>query len=1644
MKKAIPIILFLCILFVAFSTTAHGEEEEQRDYLITQKESIYSLYEYREGTPVLIRSGSLRETVSALSSGRVILEDLHSTEDLELPKGSLVFSGKLSLSAGARLSVPEGTSLTLSKAELIFTDNSLLRIKGGSVVTEDSVIKGEGTAIRLDYSVFSSLLINSGSIFSSSEAPTLDISMGSATVLSGSIENASGIAISNSSSLFLSGSPIIGGVGTDIETSVGITISKSGEFYSPRDKIRIKYKGEFEKGRLKELFYSASPDQAEKLTLLSASGREYPLTYFNTSVHTDESRFLGVYLPYSVKIYDGGILISDQNKLLGEQLDNIEPPKKLGYSFCGIYKDEALSEPFSADERIKEDTRLYLGYKLDSPSFTVSSLAFSYDGSERELGFSSIYHPLLEKGGFFTYKWYKNGELVAESASVRLREVRDSGSYSCALTFNYLSDKISVTAEGIRAEIEKCELKPPEIMSSEYTGKSQSPDIALSPLYTFNAEPYINKGKYELELTLTDSENYCWENDEGDTVTVYFEITKATNRFTSELTVQNSYFGTPLKLLAEPLFGRVEYIYSSTLNGDYKPIPPTTPGIYYVKARVEDNENYTALISEPREFRILPEYAVALSVAADAEQRSYRSFDSFSPAGLTIRVSYNSGREEILGLDKISFKYQNGNSFLYGDTGVIIFYEDVSLVYSVEVRKSEYDLSALELSDYSVMYDGSYHTFEYKGAPILGKDGIPLTVIADGGGTDSGIYEIVLSFHTDSKEYLPPPVQRINMTVLRREVSLVYENTVFIYDKAPHLPKAYYIDVFGVKRYPELIGANINAGENYLAKVDKIDRNYQPTNPEIEYSIKKADYNFSSVIFSAEEFIYDGEEKTVTVSGLPEGVLAVGYTDNSYTESGSYTLTVSLSYDTENYNPPKALTHNWRIFPAEYDMSTITFKDSVSEFDGKEHFPKVEGTLPTGIDGSRPSYSFTRGVTNVREGRAEVRVIFESGSKNYNAPSSLTLYVEILPKGIEVVWSQSEFIYSGKPQHPTAASEESVIKITGAATDAGNYIAEAVAEDRNYYVINNKREFTVKKADNYFTLALRIENIFEGRLPSPISEAYFGEIIYSYYTDGNCLERIDDPLTPGKYYCVAEVRESGNYNPLVSPPMAFEVIKVVPVRIEAEITDNKLCAFEKLGEKDLSVIIYYNDQSETIATEDQLTVVYQNGDSLRKKDTKVYIYCLGIEVSLEISVDFATYDLSNISWSANEAVYDGELKLPTLSGLPDGVSVKEYKGGGINAGSYIIEAVLDYDSENYNKPEPAPFAFTVKKQAVKAPAFEPILYSGIAVYPKTGSELYTLSYDGEIKNAGDYKLTLTLTDPENYTFDNGSREEVFYKVLPIVLTLSVSDLDLYLFSKVEMPEYKITSGSLIAGDTLELGSVVEGDTVRLYSQNPNYTLEGNIGGINRIDRLHPRTLELIMLYLLLSLLLILLGVILLLNRDRIRLRLAYYKEQRSKKRLPPSYVLMPGGTLQRLPEPRSDSIDDPEKASDDDIVLSDDPMTVDAYHADELISDSLAKDLLKRSREAVYTTGYKKEIINVDTLNEVFSGGDKIDVNILKEKGLVDEDTAYIKVLARGEMNKALSIYANDFSLSAIKMIALTGGEAIKVITIKTSEKKSI
>jgi large subunit ribosomal protein L15 len=67
-------------------------------------------------------------------------------------------------------------------------------------------------------------------------------------------------------------------------------------------------------------------------------------------------------------------------------------------------------------------------------------------------------------------------------------------------------------------------------------------------------------------------------------------------------------------------------------------------------------------------------------------------------------------------------------------------------------------------------------------------------------------------------------------------------------------------------------------------------------------------------------------------------------------------------------------------------------------------------------------------------------------------------------------------------------------------------------------------------------------------------------------------------------------------------------------------------------------------------------------------------------------------------------------------------------------------------------------------------------------------------------------------------------------------------------------------------------------------------------------------------------------------------------------------------------------------------------------------------------------------VVNLDTLAEMFEAGASVTPDTLRERGIVRDRDALIKVLGRGDIDKVLAVQAHKFSGTAAGKIAAAGG----------------
>lgn len=105
--------------------------------------------------------------------------------------------------------------------------------------------------------------------------------------------------------------------------------------------------------------------------------------------------------------------------------------------------------------------------------------------------------------------------------------------------------------------------------------------------------------------------------------------------------------------------------------------------------------------------------------------------------------------------------------------------------------------------------------------------------------------------------------------------------------------------------------------------------------------------------------------------------------------------------------------------------------------------------------------------------------------------------------------------------------------------------------------------------------------------------------------------------------------------------------------------------------------------------------------------------------------------------------------------------------------------------------------------------------------------------------------------------------------------------------------------------------------------------------------------------------------------------------------------------------------------------------SVTAAEVDSIMKDEVAEILIRKVDEASDRT--KVGIVNIDALSQAFADGETVTLEEVKKriKGF-DRKVTCLKVLARGTLDKKLTVKADAFSLQAAKMILLTGGQVLK------------
>ena len=292
-------------------------------------------------------------------------------------------------------------------------------------------------------------------------------------------------------------------------------------------------------------------------------------------------------------------------------------------------------------------------------------------------------------------------------------------------------------------------------------------------------------------------------------------------------------------------------------------------------------------------------------------------------------------------------------------------------------------------------------------------------------------------------------------------------------------------------------------------------RSSDPTNYNIpavsdcDWEIIPADYDLTGTSwnYTPGALVYDGERKSIELSGIPENVTAT-YEGNSAVQAGDYIATATFKTTDTNFRAPETQKFPWSIGRADCDMSGVRWNYS-NEFtyDGLPKSVEVTG-LPANVSVEYENNSA------IDAGHYTAVAKFSTDTVNFNVPAEMTCDWVINKADVNISrvrWDYSQaFTYDGTDKVVELAGLPDFLKVeyTGnTAATVGNYTAHAelMPENTNNYNIPSigDRSWEIVKADYDMSDARWVgdlEYVYDGTqksivlegLPAGVTPVYAG------------------------------------------------------------------------------------------------------------------------------------------------------------------------------------------------------------------------------------------------------------------------------------------------------------------------------------------------------------------------------------------------------------------------------------------------------------------------------------------------------------------------------------------------------------------------
>ena len=467
-----------------------------------------------------------------------------------------------------------------------------------------------------------------------------------------------------------------------------------------------------------------------------------------------------------------------------------------------------------------------------SVEITAEEVVFSNIVVEKNESFKSdyVYGDVFFKDGITVKAVYNDGSETVLSADEYTVSDLVAGMTSVQVT--YTAESASATVDGIT--VDKKTLEAPVVEGQfVYSGLEQSAGIESTSEYTVSGDVQAtNADKYEITLTLTDSDNYKWANAEGASTVVEWTIEKKVASITAD--AQTIVYGQTPEAYTAQVSGTVngenlEYtvglqeVPSVFVKGEYDIVVTLTPDSA-VNANYEINVTNAILIVNAKAITA-PEVDTEQKLTYDGSQKTF-----VIPQNEAYAVSGNTATEAGNYVATLTLTDKENTTWADGST------DDLTFAWSID--KATRELSASATLGYKVINVSADNLAEVE----YSTDGKNYSALADGKiAVEISLNYTVYLRYKETSNYLASAAVEVKLTLTKAIVA------------------EYIADSFG----EEFTFADI---DRYNA-VKTLAQAAEGTSEECDEAIANLDAKYNALMNGAKESVEDALGAGATLAG---------------------------------------------------------------------------------------------------------------------------------------------------------------------------------------------------------------------------------------------------------------------------------------------------------------------------------------------------------------------------------------------------------------------------------------------------------------------------------------------------------------------------------------------------------------------------------------------------------------------------------------------------------------------------------------------------------------------------------------------------------------------------------------------------------